>query len=120
MDSPENIRPKALPMPPRAGLHLHIGGHPDHGAFFRNHGFVGVHVADDHGHGFAGNVVAHKIFFLLANQYQASIATFLPSINSRYFLIPKLSALSPPEKLNPILLGEKDTEGAPILTSVCP
>ena len=32
-----------------AGFHLHVGGHPGHGPFFCNHGFVGFQVADYNG-----------------------------------------------------------------------
>ena len=49
-----------LPHAAAGGLHLHVGTHPDHGAFFGDHLFAVVELADHHGECAAFDLVLHQ------------------------------------------------------------
>ena len=45
------------------GLHLHVGGHPGHGALFGDHGLAGCQLADDDGERTTLDLVLHDSSF---------------------------------------------------------
>lgn len=94
---------KSFPEAGSARFHIHVWCHPDHGSFFRDHGFVRFKVADDTGKVTADNFILSYVspFFNFALGIQKNPVSFRLQKQDFILCIVKQSIVSQPVQVHP-------------------